>query len=479
VKRRIAVWGALGALAVATWGCGGDSDPQGSSTSAPLSPASSGAPVSEAAEPGAPASADPGTGVATDDTEGSPSPTGNVEPAPAAKPGAPSSALGAALAAALEGAVERGDAPGEVGLVVDRDGVLFEGAAGQLDVANAVAMPVNAIFNIASMTKPVTSVAVMQLFERGMLELDDPVSEFLPGFDALEVLASDPAVAIETVPATTPMTVRHLLSHTSGIGYSFANRAVAQLQAARQQAGPPANEWELPLLNEPGARWNYSASTRVLGLIVEELTGESLADFFEAEIFEPLGMLDTSYAVPADKQSRLPTLHVRGAGGALQEGPQNAPAAATPPFNGDGGLYSTARDYGQFMRMFLNGGVLGEARILSESSVQLMGENQIGDIFVELQDGGNPGLSLPFPLGAGVDKFGLGFQITGADGAGVARSAGSLAWAGLFNTEFWIDPQRGVAATLLEQVLPFYDEGALRALSEFEAALYAGLPPSK
>jgi methyl acetate hydrolase len=384
---------------------------------------------------------------------------------------APASAGTAGLASALSAAVERGDAPGVVGLVVDRNGVLFEGAAGQLDVANGVAMPVDAIFNIASMTKPVTSVAVMMLFERGLLDLDDPVSAFLPGFDALEVLTSlDP---LETAPATSVMTIRHLLSHTSGIGYAFANPSVAQLQQGTQAA-----EWELPLLAEPGSEWNYSASTRVLGLIVEELTGEPLADFLQAEIFAPLGMVDTSYAVPAEDQARLPTLH-RRVGGSLEEGPQAAPAVPAPPFNGDGGLYSTARDYGQFMRMFLNGGALGDVSILSESTVAQMGENQIGAIFVEQQPGANPTLTRPFPLGAGVDKFGLGFQITGTDGGGVTRSAGSLAWAGLFNTEFWIDPQRGIAATLLMQVLPFYDEGALRALSDFETAVYRDLSPSR
>lgn len=390
-------------------------------------------------------------------------------PAPEIEEAPPSVGV-AAVARALSAAVERGDAPGVVGLVVDRDGVLFEGAAGQLDVANGVAMPVDAIFNIASMTKPVTSVAVMILFERGSLDLDDPVSAFLPGFDAPRVLISlDP---LETAPASNVMTVRHLLSHTSGIGYAFANPTVAALQQGTQLA-----EWELPLLAEPGTEWNYSPSTRVLGLIVEELTGVPLAEFLETEIFEPLGMADTSYAVAADQRARLPTLHMRS-GGSLQESLQNAPAAPAPPFTGDGGLYSTARDYGQFMRMFLNGGALGGVRILSESSVRLMGDNQIGDLFVEQQAGTNPALALPFPLGAGVDKFGLGFQITGSDGGGSARSAGSLAWAGLFNTEFWIDPERGLAATLLMQVLPFYDEGALRALQEFEAAVYRDLAPA-
>jgi CubicO group peptidase (beta-lactamase class C family) len=387
----------------------------------------------------------------------------------------PSAETQAALAASLEGAVERGDTAGVVALVVDRDGVLFEGAAGQLDVAGGAAMPTDAIFTLASMTKPVTSVAAMMLYEQGELDLDDPVSKFLPGFDALEVISAFDATsgAYEVAPATSEMTVRHLLSHTSGIGYAFCNATVARLQQSTQRS-----ELGLPLLNEPGAEWHYSASTRLLGQIIESITDQTLEELFQENIFEPLGMTDTSFAVPLERQSRLPTLHVRTATGGLRESPQNAPSTPTAPFGGDGGLYSTAHDYGRFMRMFLNGGELDGARILRESSVALMGENQLGPGFVELQQSTNPGLSRDFPLGAGQDKFGLGFQLTGADSAGASRSVGSMAWAGIFNTEFWIDPRQGIAATLLMQVLPFYDEGAIEALQDFESSVYRELGSS-
>ena len=382
----------------------------------------------------------------------------------------------AALMQTLVTTVEQGDSPGVVGLVVSRDGVLFEGAAGQLDVANGTAMPADAIFNIASMTKPVTSVAAMMLVERGMLGLDDPVSMYLPELAAPEVLTSFDLASgeYEAAPARNVMTIRHLLSHTSGIGYAFANTTVQRL--LEDSPGP---EWAIPLLCEPGTEWHYSASTRAVGLIIEQLTGQSLEDFFQQQIFEPLGMNDTSYAVPADKLGRLPTLHSRGGDGTLNESAQmGVPTVPTAPFGGDGGLYSTARDYGSFMRMLLNGGALGDARILSEASVAQMGANQIGDIFVELQDAAIPTLTRPFPLGAGRDKFGLGFQLTGpATGDAPSRSPGSMAWAGLFNTEFWIDPTRQIAATLLMQVLPFYDEGAIRALQDFEATVYRGLAP--
>jgi methyl acetate hydrolase len=476
MKHRIGVWFVLGWLgAAATCACGDSSS--ASDTPARASASAAGIPGSAAGVAGAAGAAAAGSSEAAAGMGESSVVPGETPVAGDGSPGTAPAPARDALTRALTDAVERGDAPGVVGLVVSRDEVLFEGAAGQLDVEGGRPMTTDAIFNIASMTKPVTSVAAMLLVERGLLGLDDPVSTYLPGFDALEVLTSDvdPQTGeFTTAPAQNTMTVRHLLSHTSGIGYAFANSNVARLQQGTQ-----LSEWEIPLLSEPGTRWNYSASTRVVGLIVEQLAGEDLETFFQQEIFEPLGMADTSYAVPAEQAGRVPTLHVRGADGSLQERPNRAPATPTPPFGGDGGLYSTAHDYGSFMRMLLGGGALGDVRILSEDSVAQMGQNQIGDIFVELQEAANPALTKPFPLGAGNDKFGLGFQLTGpSDGSEPRRSPGSMAWAGLYNTEFWVDPTRQVAATLLMQVLPFYDDGAIRALEQFEAAVYRDLAPA-
>jgi methyl acetate hydrolase len=378
-----------------------------------------------------------------------------------------------ALSQQLTSAVERGDTPGVVALVVDRDGVLFEGAAGKLDVGHNVPMPVDAIFNIASMTKPVTSVAIMMLLEEGKLQLDDPVSKYLAGFDNLRVITkfNDVDGTYETRPAKRAMTVRHLLTHTSGIGYAFCNPIVARLQRGNQKS-----EWELPLLSDPGDRWNYSASTRVLGLIVEKITGATLETWYQERIFKPLGMVDTSYAVSADKQARLSMTHSR-ANGTLQEQPRGSiPSTPTAPFRGDGGLYSTVRDYGSFMRMLLNGGRLGSAKILSEKSVHSMGDNHIGSIFVERQADADPLRTRPFPLGAGHDKFGLGFQIASKDERYAKfRSPGSMSWAGIFNTEFWIDPERHIGGVQMMQVLPFYDDSAIRTLRDFEELVYQGL----
>jgi CubicO group peptidase (beta-lactamase class C family) len=334
-------------------------------------------------------------------------------------------------------------------------------------------MPIDGIFQIASMTKPVTSVGIMMLLEEGRLRLDDPVSKYLPGFDHLQVITkfNEAEATYETRPAKRPMTIRHLLTHTSGIGYAFCNPIVARLVKATQKP-----EWELPLLNDPGDTWHYSASTRVLGMVIEKVTGQNLEAFDQARIFKPLGMVDTSYAVAADKQARVATTHNR-AGAALQEQPR-APIPATPaaPIRGDGGLYSTARDYAKFVQMFLNGGRAGGTKLLSEASVRAMGQNHIGAIFVEEQPAADPQRTRPFPLGAGTDKFGLGFQIASKNPDFAAyRSPGTMSWAGIYNTEFWIDQERHIGGVQLMQVLPFYDEGAIRTLRDFEKLVYQGI----
>jgi CubicO group peptidase (beta-lactamase class C family) len=370
----------------------------------------------------------------------------------------------AALTAQMNDAVKKGDAPAIVEIVVNREGVLYEGASG---------LPTNAIFNIASMTKPVTSVAIMMLVERGKLKIDDPVSKYLDGYDKLQVITKfNPADATyETRRAKTVMTIRHLLSHTSGIGYGFTNPIENALTAKTKKG-----EWELPLLDDPGTKFNYSASTRVLGFVVEKLTGSPLESWYHEHIFEPLGMMDTSYAVAADKQSRLAPQYPRFPGTITPLPPATVATTPAAPFRGDGGLYSTVEDYGKFVRMLLNGGTLNGKKILSEQSVKMMGQNAIGPIFVELQPDADKQRTKPFPLGAGKDKFGLGFQIASDDPRTKGfRSPGSMSWAGIFNTEFWVDPITHVGGVHMMQLLPFYDDGAIRALRGFEETVYKNI----
>jgi methyl acetate hydrolase len=360
--------------------------------------------------------------------------------------------------------------PGIVAMVADADGVLYTGAFGKQDSARDVPMAPGTIFRIASMTKPITSVAVMMLVQEGDIGLEDPIAKYLPEFESERVIENfNPADKSYTSrPAARPITVRHLLTHTSGLGYSFSSPILAALLGGN----PNTSATSLPLLHDPGAKWTYGESTRVLGKLVAKVSGQSLDAFVHERIFVPLGMNDTFYEVPEAKTPRVATTHRTTAGGLVEDA---NPAKISAPVYGDGGLHSTAADYVKFMQMFLNDGRAPDGRrLLSEATVELMGQNQ-SHVLVEQQPTANPAVSQPFPLGAGRDSYGLGFQVTGAHADALERSPGSLSWAGIFNTEFWIDPQRGVCAVLLMQYLPFYDPAAITTLRGFEQRVYQGL----
>jgi len=387
-----------------------------------------------------------------------------IVPLQAAQPALPPAGR-AALSAFLRDSVARGDAPAIVAVVVNADRELFFDGAGLLD-AKEIRLAPNAIFRIASMTKPVTSLAVMMLVEQGKIGLEEPVTKYLPEFARREVVVTrfnDADASYDTRPAKRAVTIRDLLTHTSGIGYGFTDARLARLAAK----GMP--EMEQPLLHDPGERFTYGTNTFILGKVVEKVSGQTLDVFLRDKIFWPLHMGDTFFAVPPDRRDRVITQVQRVADG-VKAVPN--PATIESPVRGDGGLFSTATDYGTFMQLFLNGGRAGQRRLVSEKTIRMMTSNQIGALTVVQQPIADPFRARPFPIGSGKDTFGFGFQIEAAPREPGMRSVGSYSWGGIYNTHFWIDPERQIGAVVLMQLLPYYDEAAMNVVRGFEKRLY-------
>jgi CubicO group peptidase (beta-lactamase class C family) len=376
---------------------------------------------------------------------------------------------GAAISSLLKAATDRGDVPGVVVAVVNKDGVLYNEAFGKSRTSTSTAMARDTIFNMASMTKPITSIAIMMLVDEGRLKLDDEVAKYLPNWKDRPVISgfNDADASYQTRPAKRPITIRHLLTHTSGIGYGFSSPTLTKIMAKTMQT-----ELDLPLLFDPGESWAYGASTRVLGHLVEAISGRTIDAFLESRILSPLGMHDTSYLVPAAKYARVVAVNARGNDGRFVEQPMPDKLPAT--VQGDGGLYGTASDYGLFLRMLLNRGTLNGKRLLSERSVKTIFENHMGHVVVQPQTSANPTLTRNFPLGAGKDRWGLGFQLA-AEKQPNRRTPGSGTWAGIFNTHFFIDPGREIGVVVMMQTLPFYDAASMKVYADVEEAVYMTL----
>ena len=376
------------------------------------------------------------------------------------------------LDAVLTSGVQQRLAPGVVATVVNKERVLYLGAAGQMNVRSRKAMGTDTIFRIASMTKPVTAVAIMMLQEQGKLSVEDPVAQYLPAFANVTVIDTydERTGAFTARKPQQTLRIRHLLSNTSGFGYAFSS---PMLRAIRGKTGKATEQ--LPLLHEPAAQWTYGMSAKLLGQIVEKVSGVGLDQFFTTRIFQPLGLKDTFYLVPKAKLSRVATVNHRSGNGGFTETAN--PSQLGSRAAGDGGLFSTAADYAIFLQMLLNEGKAGQTLLLQPESVRAMTTNQIGDVFVQTQHSTDPGQSKDFPFGAGRDKFGFGFQIAGViDGNSDLRSPGSYSWAGSDNTHFWVDPARQIAVVVMMQTTPFYDEGAMKLLEDFERAVGRSLP---
>jgi methyl acetate hydrolase len=377
----------------------------------------------------------------------------------------------ATLDASLRGAVERKDVPGVVALITDRQRVLYQGAFGVTDVASGKPLTTDAMFRIASMTKPITSFALMQLVEQGRIGLDDPAEKYLPELANLKVFESfDPGTKeYKLRPASRPATVRHFLTHTSGLAYPFTSPIWRDFKPSAGEKFPFGG----PLLFDPGERWHYSTSTDVVGRLVEVVSGQKLEDYFRQHIFAPLKMSDTSYNVPQDKGARLVAAQQRAGAkmdGAIELQATQPGLTIAAPIGG-GGLASTASDYGRFVRMFLNGGQLDGVRVMKAETVALMSQNAMGAVRV-------PALKTALPRSAdfsfiadGRDQWTPGFLMT-VDQAPGKRSPGSLSWGGINNTYFWIDPKRGISGVILMQYLPFADAKALAVYDAFERGAY-------
>jgi methyl acetate hydrolase len=375
----------------------------------------------------------------------------------------------------LRPGVMSGGLPGVVATAATDKGVLYEGAFGRRNLAQGPEMTPDSVFWIASMTKAVTTVAAMQQVERGRLKLDEPVSDILPELNAPQVLEgfkTDGTPRLRS--ATGPITLHHLLTHTAGFTYDIWDPMYARFEkyADIPEIGTCRNAALLrPLDFDPGARWEYGINMDWAGKMVERVSGKNLEQYFHENIFGPLGMNDTSFVISPSQRARLVSVHARGANGALT--PIEFGMPQSPEFfMGGGGLYSTAPDYLKFTQMILHQGRFNGADVLKPETVALMAQNQIGDLNVHVLKTANPALSNDAEFFPGmVKKWGYGFMINTADVTG-GRAAGGLAWAGLANTYFWIDPNRKVAGVIMMQLLPFADGPSLREFANFETAVY-------
>lgn len=365
--------------------------------------------------------------------------------------------------------------PCAAAMVATASNTLYEGAFGKRDSASSVDVTIDSIFRIASMTKPVTAVAAMQLVEQGKLGLNEPVARHLPQLGKLQVLEGFDKATNKPVlrPARRRIVLQHLLTHTSGLVYENWDANLVRYLEQTAPAGPDAAAPVDPLMFEPGTRWEYGTNMDWTGRLVEAVSGLTLEEYFQRNILRPLGMKDTSFIVPEDKFDRLVNVWQRQPDGSLKEQPRT-PFVPPKSFNGGGGLNSTPRDYVRFMQMILRGGRSSNGQqVLRPQTVDVMATNQIGPLSAGKLKSVKPEISSDVDFHPGfTDGFTFGFLINAKAYEG-GRSAGSLAWAGIRNTFFWIDPRRGLCATLMMQFYPFCDREAMGLLRDFEQSVYA------
>jgi methyl acetate hydrolase len=368
--------------------------------------------------------------------------------------------------------------PGVVAVAASGKEVIYQGAFGKRDLSKPDNMTTDSVFWIASMTKAVTTAAAMQLVEQGKLSLDAPIGKLLPDLATPQVLEGfgthgEPKLR----PAKNPITLRQLMTHTAGFCYDMWN---GDMGTYMTKAGIPGiitclnAALKTPVASDPGTRWEYGTNIDFVGKAVEAVSGKKLDAYLRDHLLAPLGMNDTGFKLTDTMRQRLVGMHARGADGKLEIFPFEL--EQNPEFHmGGGGLYSTAGDYIKFTQMILDKGRGNGNQVLKPETVATMSQNNIGDLVVTKMVSAAPPYTNDVDLYPGmVKKWGLSFLINTAK-TPEGRSAGSLAWAGLANTYYWIDPARDVTGVILMQVLPFADGKCLEAFAGFERGVYAGL----
>lgn len=374
-------------------------------------------------------------------------------------------------------AVDEGDVPGVVACTTDRSGSTYEGAFGKRVLDQPADMTPDTVVWIASMTKAITSVAAMQLVERGKLSLDAPAESLVPYLGEVGVLEGFDGAGMPKVrQPRTKITLKHLLTHTAGFSYEIWSEDIARYQEIMDL--PVTNSCEdkaltTPLLFDPGDRWEYGINIDWAGKLVEAVSGQKLGEYFRDNVLGPLGMHDTAFLIAPTMRERLASVHHREVDNSFTPDPE-LEIPQQPEFEAGGhGLYGTARDYLKFARMMLNEGRSDHGEvILTPETAARMSSNAMGTLKVTTLKAANPEISNDVEFFPGMKKqWGLGFMINNAQ-APTGRSTGSLAWAGLANTYYWIDQKKGIGGVFATQILPFADKKALSLYYAFEKIAY-------
>lgn len=379
----------------------------------------------------------------------------------------------------LNEATQSGRIPGVAAALTDANETLYEGAFGHRAQGQPAPMTLDTVMWIASMTKPLVGAAAMQLVEQGKLSLDAPIARVLPDIEAIQVVTGWDANGRPLLrPPKTPITLRHLMTHTAGFTsdiWSENSARFLKLNNLPRAGSGRRDALNIPLSFDPGERWEYGINIDWIGLTISAVTGMRLGEYIQKNLTEPLGMHSTGFKISPDMRSRLAKVHLRNPSDQSLslldfEVPQEAEVDP-----GGGGMYSTASDYLRFTKMVLNEGRANGVQVLKPETVALMSKNAMGPLRVTMLRTVNPNMSLDAEFFPGVEKtWGLTFMIN-EEKAPTGRSAGSLAWAGLPNAYFWIDPARKLAGVLMMQVLPFVDTSAIKLFTDFETAAYQTL----